>query len=245
MPGMPPVVFRAKGHPLAVGLPRPALARSYGNCAMTLRPSSPSWRTCIYGACWAAARSRDFPFHEPPAILRVGKRPVRGFCSGPAVSRSGSQRLGFPGGDEADVSDLQRPSAIDLRVGYDAAKGIVWFSELGEDGGAGFGASEANTEPPDAKTEPPDAEELVGVAYWLEDQFFHQARGPWGEPGRSAQATFTQWLRSRSTGTRGGLVPSTSALWCASAHFAADPSPAGNTRSRRWGEGKGLSRRRF
>jgi hypothetical protein len=76
---------------------------------------------------------------------------------------------------EVVLPDFQQPSVIDLRVGYDAASGIAWFSEPGDDGRAGFGAS-------DPRTGPPGAQDLVEVADWLQEQFFPETRGAWGEP---------------------------------------------------------------
>jgi hypothetical protein len=76
---------------------------------------------------------------------------------------------------EVVLSDFQQPAVIDLLVGYDAAGQTVWFSEPGETSRAGFGASVTHTQPP-------DAEDIVEVAYWLQDQFFPETRGAWGEP---------------------------------------------------------------
>jgi hypothetical protein len=73
------------------------------------------------------------------------------------------------------LSDFQRPAVIDLRVGYDAARQMVVFSEPGETSSAGFGASAAHARPP-------SAEGIVEVAYWLQDQFFPETGGAWGEP---------------------------------------------------------------
>jgi hypothetical protein len=76
---------------------------------------------------------------------------------------------------EVVLSDFQQPAAIELRVGYDAARQMVVFSEHGETGGAGFGESAT-------QTRPPNAQDIVEVAYWLQDQFFPETRGAWGEP---------------------------------------------------------------
>jgi hypothetical protein len=76
---------------------------------------------------------------------------------------------------EVVLSDFQQPAVIDLLVGYDAAGQTVWFSEPGETSRAGFGASAIHTQPP-------DTEDIVEVAYWLQDQFFPETRGAWGEP---------------------------------------------------------------
>jgi hypothetical protein len=73
------------------------------------------------------------------------------------------------------LSDFQQPAVIDLGVGYDAARQMVVFSEPGETSSAGFGA-------PATHTRSPDAEEIVEVAFWLQDQFFPETRGAWGEP---------------------------------------------------------------
>src|SRR6202012_1639225 len=72
------------------------------------------------------------------------------------------------------LPDFQQPTGIDLLVGYDTDCGGVWFSEAGE-ADRGFGAS-------DTHTPPPDAAEIVELADWLQDQFFHETRGAWGEP---------------------------------------------------------------
>lgn len=73
------------------------------------------------------------------------------------------------------LADFQQPTAIDLHIGYDVARRVVWFSEQGETGRAGFGTFPSGTGPP-------SAEEIVEPAYWLQDQFFHETRGAWGEP---------------------------------------------------------------
>jgi len=116
---------------------------------------------------------------------------------------------------ELVLSDFQQPAVIDLRVGYDTDSGIVWFSEPGEPGRAGFGASQPHPQPA-------GAEEIVEVAYWLQDQFFHETQGAWVSLARGARDMPTRWLQSRSAAKPGGLARWTTALWCVSAHSAAD-----------------------
>lgn len=75
---------------------------------------------------------------------------------------------------EVVLADFQKPTMIDLLVGRDE-RGVVWFSEPGESGRAGFGA--AGDGPGSASIE-----WLVDVAYWLQDQVFPETKGAWGEP---------------------------------------------------------------
>jgi hypothetical protein len=127
---------------------------------------------------------------------------------------------------EVVLSDFQQPVAMDLLVGYDAAGQAVWFSEPGETSRAGFGASETHTQPP-------YAEEIIEVAYWLQDQFFPETRGAWGEPRPRCPGHAHPMAPVEIDGERGGPVPSTTAPSCVSAHSAADTSPPGQAQLKR------------
>lgn len=71
------------------------------------------------------------------------------------------------------VSDLQRPDPIKVQIGFvaDALGGQFWIWEPDEGGGAA-GCAMARDDSPDARVE---------LAYWLQDQFFAETRGAWGE----------------------------------------------------------------
>ena len=71
---------------------------------------------------------------------------------------------------DAALADLQRPTPIDLGLGYESGSGILWVSEAGERGRSGFG--------PWRKA--PDAELLVALADWLQEQV-SETRGAWRE----------------------------------------------------------------
>ena len=75
---------------------------------------------------------------------------------------------------EIVIADFQKPTAIDLLVGRDDS-GVLWFSEAGDSGRAGFGTADDGA----GSTTPAS---LVDLAYWLQDQFFTETRGAWGEP---------------------------------------------------------------
>jgi hypothetical protein len=68
------------------------------------------------------------------------------------------------------LADLQRSSPIDLRAGYDDAAGQLWISEAGEFGMWGY-------EPWDER----GAGLLVDLADCLQEQFFPETRGAWGQ----------------------------------------------------------------
>lgn len=86
---------------------------------------------------------------------------------------------------QAGFADLQQPVAIDVQVGFKPASGVLWVSEPGTQGGAGF-------EPLEER----GVYLLVVFANWLQEQFFLESLGAWGEsrpacPGHPhpAQAT--------------------------------------------------------
>jgi hypothetical protein len=71
---------------------------------------------------------------------------------------------------EAALADLQQPIAIDVHVGFEPASGVLWLSEPGERGGSGFQALDER-----------GVYLLVVFADWLQQQFFLESRGAWGE----------------------------------------------------------------
>jgi hypothetical protein len=70
------------------------------------------------------------------------------------------------------VWDLQDPKPINVQLGFVTTEhgGQFWISEQDEPGGAGCAIS------------PDDSSEArVELAYWLQEQFFAESRGAWGE----------------------------------------------------------------
>jgi hypothetical protein len=68
------------------------------------------------------------------------------------------------------LPDLQRPTAIEVLVGFEASRGVLWFSEPGVDGRAGFMLSAEGW-----------SERVLEFADWLQEQFFLESLGAWGE----------------------------------------------------------------
>ncbi len=75
---------------------------------------------------------------------------------------------------EPVLSDLQRPRPVEIEVGVEprGEGGIVWFAERGGSGAAGLGLPDRSAR---------RAEMLVLWADWLQEQFFPETRGAWGE----------------------------------------------------------------
>ena len=71
---------------------------------------------------------------------------------------------------DAALADLQRPTPVDVRLGYEARAGILWVSEAGQQDRAGFASGETR-----------GASLLVALADWLQEQFFPETRGAWGQ----------------------------------------------------------------
>jgi hypothetical protein len=71
---------------------------------------------------------------------------------------------------DAALSDLQQPIAIDVRLGFEPASGLLWVSEPGERGRAGFQPHEED-----------GVYLLVAFADWLQEQFFLESRGARGQ----------------------------------------------------------------
>jgi hypothetical protein len=87
----------------------------------------------------------------------------------------------------------------------------VWFAERGGSGAAGLGLPDRSA---------PRAAELVSWADWLQEQFFPETRGAWGEarpecPGHPHPASAVEldgeawWCARLMVGRSGGL-----AGWC-------------------------------
>jgi hypothetical protein len=68
------------------------------------------------------------------------------------------------------LGDLQGHNPIDVQVGYEPSRGALWLSESGEQGTVGF-------RPEDMR----GAELIVRFADYLQEQFFPETRGAWGE----------------------------------------------------------------
>lgn len=72
---------------------------------------------------------------------------------------------------DAALADMQRPAPIDVQLGFDPDEGILWVSEAGESGKSGF----------EPWSEARGVGEIVRLADWLQEQFFPETRGAWGE----------------------------------------------------------------
>lgn len=72
------------------------------------------------------------------------------------------------------LSDLQRPHPVDLDLGFEPRGdgGLVWFRERGVYGTTAHGIPDRSS---------PRSELLVIWADWLQEQFFPETRGAWGE----------------------------------------------------------------
>jgi hypothetical protein len=70
---------------------------------------------------------------------------------------------------EAALADLQQPSPIEVRLGFESP-GTLWVSEPGAHGRAGF-----------QRLEEEGVYLLVEFANWLQEQFFLESCGAWGE----------------------------------------------------------------
>jgi hypothetical protein len=75
---------------------------------------------------------------------------------------------------EPVLHDLQRPRPVEIELGVEPRDegGTVWFAERGCSGAAGLGLPDPSG---------PRAEMLVSWADWLQEQFFPETRGAWGE----------------------------------------------------------------
>jgi hypothetical protein len=73
---------------------------------------------------------------------------------------------------DALMADLQQPSPLDLRLGFDAVEQTLWISEGGgRDAIFNFGLW----------GEERGAALFVTLAHWLQEQFFPETRGAWGQ----------------------------------------------------------------
>jgi hypothetical protein len=68
------------------------------------------------------------------------------------------------------MADLQQPTPIDVTVGFDASTQTLWFGE--------GGVPRAGYTPEDGST---DVELLVNLADYLQEQFFPETSGAWGQ----------------------------------------------------------------
>ena len=76
-------------------------------------------------------------------------------------------------GEVADtvLADLQQPIPIDVLLGYESDTQTLWVSEAGHRGRSGFGLLDEHR----------GVELLVALADWLQEQFFPETHGAWGE----------------------------------------------------------------
>ena len=72
---------------------------------------------------------------------------------------------------DAAFADLQRPAPVEVLLGWDPGEAILWVSEANESGRSGFEA------PHDMR----GAALVVALSDWLQDQFFPETRGAWGQ----------------------------------------------------------------
>ncbi|HEY6757839.1 MAG TPA: hypothetical protein VI318_00035 [Baekduia sp.] len=69
------------------------------------------------------------------------------------------------------LPDFQQPSVVGVVLGYESSTGVLWVSEPGQEARSGFGPVEAHDR----------SWLVVQVADWLQDQFFMESVGAWGE----------------------------------------------------------------
>jgi hypothetical protein len=72
------------------------------------------------------------------------------------------------------LGDLQQPVPIDLVIGYESADHMLWFSEAGEQSRSGFRVSGEGASM--------TADDVVELAYLLQEHVFHESQAAWGEP---------------------------------------------------------------
>ena len=90
---------------------------------------------------------------------------------------------------EVVMRDMQLPHPVPTHIAWEALTedaGTLWFCEVDENGGCG---TELTRE-----TDDTDADRLVGLAWFLQDQFFPETQAAWGEarpacPGHPHPAT--------------------------------------------------------
>jgi hypothetical protein len=90
---------------------------------------------------------------------------------------------------DAVIGDLQHPTPVRVRLAYESlgadGGGTLWVWEDGQPGGGGFAVA--------ADLEVDDAAQAVALADYLQEQFFPETEGAWGEarpecPGHSHPA---------------------------------------------------------
>lgn len=107
---------------------------------------------------------------------------------------------------DAALADLQQPTPIEVRLGFDPSTHTLWVSETGERGRAGFCAEGGES----------DVELLVEFADWVQEQFFVETRGAWAQarpacPGHSHPAQAVEiageaWWVCPVDGRRLGMI---------------------------------------
>jgi hypothetical protein len=80
------------------------------------------------------------------------------------------------------LADLQLPIQVNVQVGYDTETGTLWMNEIDESDRSGY-------EPMNERGN----DLIVDLANWLQEQFFPESRGAWGQsrpkcPGHSHPA---------------------------------------------------------
>lgn len=72
---------------------------------------------------------------------------------------------------EAALADLQQPTPVDIRAGFESSTQRLWLSEGGERSESGFTFDRAQSE----------FQLLREIADCLQEYFFPETRGAWGE----------------------------------------------------------------
>jgi len=72
---------------------------------------------------------------------------------------------------DAAFADLQRPAPVEVLLGWDPGEAILWVSEVNESGQSGF----------EAQHDMRGAALVVALSDWLQEQFFPETRGAWGQ----------------------------------------------------------------
>src|SRR5947209_3304532 len=90
---------------------------------------------------------------------------------------------------DAVMHDMQQPRPVPVEVAWEHESensGVLWFSETGQSGAGGYGiAYDSHTSA---------AQRLVGLAWYLQDQFFPESEDAWAQarppcPGHPHPAT--------------------------------------------------------
>jgi hypothetical protein len=113
----------------------------------------------------------------------------------------------------AVLHDLQPPRPVDLRLAYEEradGEGVLWIGELDDPFWTGVGVTPWRDEPVTRL--------VVGLADWLQEQFFPESRGAWGEarpacpghphPAQADELSGEAWWICPADGRRIGRIGS-------------------------------------